>query len=160
MQYGRDALRHDDDGGAAGLSLERAAQGYIGLVVQRREAVIKQIDLRVLGNGARNRKALLLPARDIAAALCDGAGKALRLGGNEIGSLCDLSGLLHIGIGDVVAAELEVGVDRAAEQHTLLGHIAKAVVQLRLGQLAYIHTADGHTACRCIVKARDQVEQR
>ena len=69
VQHGGDALRHNNDRGVVGFSLQRTAQRHVGLVVQRREAVIKQIDLRVLGNGAGNRKALLLPTGDVAAAL-------------------------------------------------------------------------------------------
>ncbi len=73
VQHGGDALRHNNDCGVVSFSFQRTAQRHVGLVVQRREAVVKQIDLRVLGNGAGNRKALLLPAGDVAAALGDGA---------------------------------------------------------------------------------------
>ncbi len=79
MQHGGDALRHNNDRGVVGFSLQRTAQRHVGLVVQRREAVVKQIDLRVLGNGAGNRKALLLPAGDVAAALGNRAVEALGL---------------------------------------------------------------------------------
>lgn len=93
MQHSGDALRHNNDRGVVGFSLQRTAQRHVGLVVQRREAVVKQIDLRVLGNGAGNRKALLLPAGDVAAALGNRAVEALRLGGDELRGLGDLGGL-------------------------------------------------------------------
>ena len=96
VQHGGDALRHNNDRGVVGFSLQRTAQRHVGLVVQRREAVVKQIDLRVLGNGAGNRKALLLPAGDVAAALGNRAVEALWLGGDELRGLGDLGGLLCV----------------------------------------------------------------
>ena len=84
VQHGGDALCHNDHGGVVGLCLQSAAQGYIGLVVQRREAVVKQIDLGIFGNCPGNGKPLLLAARYVGAALCDGALVALRLCFNKI----------------------------------------------------------------------------
>lgn len=110
MQHGGDALRHNNDRGVVSFSLQRTAQRHVGLVVQRREAVVKQIDLRVLGNSAGNRKALLLPAGDVAAALGNRAVEALGLSGDELRGLGNLGGLLCVGVGCVVAAELRLDV--------------------------------------------------
>ncbi len=44
---GGDALGDDQHSAVAGLLLERLAQGGVGLEIQRREAVIKDIDRRL-----------------------------------------------------------------------------------------------------------------
>ena len=89
VEHRGDALCHDDDGGVAGLRLQGTAQGHVGLVVQGGEAVVKQIDARRFCNGARNGKALFLPAGDVGAALRDGAVVAFGLGVDELGGLCN-----------------------------------------------------------------------
>ena len=73
VEDGGNALCHDDHGGVVGLLLQRTAQGDIRLVVKGGEAVVEQIDLRLLGNGAGDGEPLLLAAGYIGAALCNGA---------------------------------------------------------------------------------------
>ena len=159
MEYSGDALRHDDHGGVVGLGLQRTAQGHVGLVVQRREAVVEQIDPGFLGNGAGNGKPLLLAAGNVGAALCDGALVALGLGLDELGGLCDGSCFLHSGVGDLLAAELQVAFDGAAEQHTLLGHITQQAVQGLLRHIPHIDAVHGDLAAGDIIEAGDQVQQ-
>ena len=84
---------------------------------------------------------------------------ALGLCVDELGGLRNGSSLFHIGIGDVLPAELQVRVDGAAEQHALLGHIAQQVVQLCLRHIAHIDAIHGHAAAGDIIKAGDEVEQ-
>ena len=53
---------------------------------------------------------------------------------------------MHLCVGDILAAEFQVAVNGAAEQHTLLGHIAQQVVQLCLWHLAHVNAVHGHLA--------------
>ena len=80
VQHGRNALRHDDDGSVVGLGFQCATQRHVGFVVQRREAIVKQVNPRVLGNRAGDGQPLFLPAGDIAAALGNRSVVALGLG--------------------------------------------------------------------------------
>ena len=65
MQHCGDSLGHNDDGGVVCLGFQGTAQGHVGLVIQRREAVIKQVDARLFSDGTRNGKTLFLPADEI-----------------------------------------------------------------------------------------------
>ena len=131
-------------------------QFFDELLGQRR---LRTLDNHINGNGTGDGQALLLAAGHVGAALGDGALAALRLCVDELGGLCDGSGLFHGGVGDVVPAELQVAVDGAAEQHPLLGHIAQQVVQLCLGHLAHVDAVHGHAAAGHVVEAGDQVQQ-
>ena len=57
---------------SAVFSRQRPAQDHVGLVVQRGEAVVKEIYLGLLGNGPGDGQPLLLPAGDVGASLGDG----------------------------------------------------------------------------------------
>ena len=57
-----DALRHDQAGRVAQLARQTGAEAGIGAVIQRGERIIKDEDLRLAGQCARDGKALLLAA--------------------------------------------------------------------------------------------------
>ena len=46
---------------------------------------------------------------------------ALGLCLDKISGLCNGGGFVHLCVGDILAAEFQVAVNGAAEQHTLLG---------------------------------------
>ena len=54
---GADALRDDEHGGVRGFALERGAQLRVGREVERREAVVEDVDVRLADDRARNRRA-------------------------------------------------------------------------------------------------------
>ena len=59
---GPDPLGHNQDRSILRDGFEAAAQNGIRLIVQGRERVIKDIDIRFFHDGPSNRQALLLPA--------------------------------------------------------------------------------------------------
>ena len=67
-----DALAHHHDRGVRDRAGELGAQPSVRGVVERGEGVVKDDDLRPLGEGARYGEALALPAGDVGAALGDG----------------------------------------------------------------------------------------
>ena len=69
VQDGAQALRHDDDRGVVRLLGQRLTQRGVRLIVERGKAVVKQVHLRVLGDGARDGQALPLPAGHVRPAL-------------------------------------------------------------------------------------------
>ena len=88
MHDGRYTLRHDQDCAVFGFRCQCPAQFQIGAEVQRRKAVVKQIELRTPDNGTGNGEPLLLSAREVLSSLLDGGiisadlieDKLLRLG--------------------------------------------------------------------------------
>ena len=73
---GGDALRHDDLRAPGDAPVQGSAQVFLRQEVQRGEAVVKNIDGRVLDDGTRDGKALLLAAGEVFARLPDLVGQA------------------------------------------------------------------------------------
>jgi hypothetical protein len=91
-----DPLSDDQARDAGGLLFQRRPQYPIGLVVERRERIVEDLDLRVSVDGAGDGEALLLTAGDVRAALGDVAFiLALHLL-NEIGALGNPDGPVDI----------------------------------------------------------------
>ena len=67
----RDALRDEERRRPAAEPADRPAQRGVGRKVQRARAVVEDQDLRLFDQRARNRKPLLLAAREIPAALLE-----------------------------------------------------------------------------------------
>ena len=93
MQHRRDALRHDDHGLAAQARVQLLAQRGVGLVVERREAVVEQVGARLGGQRAGDGQALALAARHVRAALRHARAQAFLLRGDELRRLGDVDGL-------------------------------------------------------------------
>src|SRR5439155_12591948 len=96
--------------------LEGHSQSRIGAGVERREAVIEEVDRRPLHDGARDREPLALPTRHIGPTLVD---RRLELAGhrrNEVPSLRDLERTPKLRVGGALVAEAEVLRDRALEE--------------------------------------------
>ena len=72
VQDGADPLRDHDHGRVLGLALESGAQHRIGLEVERREAVVEDVDVGLLDERASDGEPLALAAGDVGAALGDG----------------------------------------------------------------------------------------
>ena len=60
IHNGSHALSHNQDGGLLGHFLEPLAQLGVSLIVQGREGIVEDIDIRALNYGTGNRQALLL----------------------------------------------------------------------------------------------------
>ena len=154
------ALGHDDDRGLVELAGERGAQARVGAEVERREAVVEDVDVRSLDERPRDGQALALPARDVGAALRDGRLEALRELAHEVARLGDLEGLPELLVRGVRVAVAQVARDRAAEEVGLLGHHADARPELLAIDLADVDAVDEHGAGGHVVEARQQVHER
>lgn len=67
---GADTLCHDEDGSVLRLFLQRLAQRGVRLEVQGREAVIENVELRLLHQRPGDGQTLLLSAGEVGPALC------------------------------------------------------------------------------------------
>ena len=159
MQDGAQALRHDDDRGVVRLLGQRLTQRGVRLIVERGEAVVKQVHLRMLGDGARDGQALPLPAGHVRPALRHRREEVVRPRPDEVLGLRRGGGADGVGLRDV-AGELKVRENVAREEHALLRHVAEQSAQAGLRQAAHVHAADADRAAGRIIKARDEVEQR
>ena len=101
------ALRHDEHRRVVRLPGQGLPQRGVGLIVERGEAVVKQIHLRVLGDGARDRQALPLPAGDVRPALRHRRKEMLRPRPDEVLGLRGGGGADGVRLRDI-AGELEV----------------------------------------------------
>ena len=113
----------------------------------------------MLGDGARDRQALPLPAGDVRPALCHRREEMLRPRPDEVLGLRGGGGADGVRLRDT-AGELEIREDIAREEHALLRHIAEHGAQLRRLHTAHIHAADADCAAGRVVKARDEVQKR
>ena len=126
---GRDALCHDHERGVGDVFGQLFAQARVGLVVKRAKRVVEHHDLGLFGQGAGDGQTLALTARNIGATLADGGVvTALALGDKVLG-LGDARGLVHVIVAYHVAGKLEVALDSAREQATLLRDVTNAAAQ-------------------------------
>ena len=101
---GRDAVR-DDDAGAPDHDVAQAVQnGALGARVDAGQRVVEHQHARLAGDGAGERQALLLAAREGDAALADDGVVAVREGVEVGGDAGDLRGAPHDRVGRVVGA--------------------------------------------------------
>jgi hypothetical protein len=77
MDHGRQAVRDDDRGAAALDRFQRRLDIGLGAAVERAGRLVEDQDRRVLDQGARDRDALLLAARELQAALADAGVEAV-----------------------------------------------------------------------------------
>ena len=76
----RQAMRDRDHGAPAHQPAERLADRLLGFAVERGGRLVEQQDRRVLQEGARDRDALALSARQLDAAVADHGRQALAAG--------------------------------------------------------------------------------
>ena len=116
-----DALGDDDHRRVADLSRQRGAQPRVGPEVERREAVVEDVDLGPLDERPGDREPLALAAGQVGAALGDRRLEpAVELADEALG-LGDLERRPQLVVGRVGLAVAQVAGDRAAEQERLLG---------------------------------------
>ncbi len=154
------ALRDDDHRRLARLVHERRAQPRVGLEVQRREAVVEDVDLRALHERARDGEALTLAAGDVGAALRDRGVELLGHLGDELRALRDLERAPQLVLGGVLVAVAQVARHRAGEQERPLRDEADLAPQVFAAHLAHVDAVDEHAAAGHVVEARDQVDER
>ena len=117
-----DPLGDDDRRWRPSISRARAARRQrVGLEVERREAVVEDVDLGPLDQRPGDRQALALAARQVRAALRDRRVEALGQLADEVSAWAMRRARPQLLVGRVGLAEAEVAGDRAAEQEGLLG---------------------------------------
>ena len=135
---GADALGDDDHRRVGRLLLERRAQPGVGREVERREAVVEDLDPGLLGERPGDGEALALPAGDVGAALVDQRLEPLGHLAHELAALGDLEEVPELLVGGLLVAVAQVVGHRAAEQERLLRHEADPVPQVLQRHLAHV----------------------
>ncbi len=121
-----DPLGDDDHRGIAGVRRKRGAQAGVGGHVEGREGVVERVDIGAAHQSPGDCQALALAAGDVRAPLGNGGFEAAH-GLHEVGRLCHLEGLPHLGFGGVGLAVAKVAGHGAAEQIGALGYEADAL---------------------------------
>ena len=157
---GADALGHNDHNGIPGLGVQGTAQGRVGLEVQRGEAVVKEVEVRLPEDGPGDGQTLPLSAGDVGAAGGHVGVKAEFLLLHEVQRLGHLQRVVGLRLGGVRLAPPEVVQNGPGEEESLLGHDADVLSQLLLPVVPDVAAVDQHGALRGVVVAGNQVQQR
>ncbi len=121
----RQAVRDGDHRAAHHQPVERFLDRFFRGAVQRRGGFVEQQDRRVLQDGARNRDALPLSARELDAAVADDRVVAFRHRFDEVRAARFPGGREHFFAARLRAAVRDVLVDGAVEQGDILRHDAQ-----------------------------------
>ena len=146
--------------GGAQLGLDGALIGR----VQRRSGFVKNHHRRVFEQGAGNRHALLLAARELEAALTHHGGVALGRGADEVMNARSAGGFFDLLAAGAGLAVGDVVFHRVIEQHRVLRHDANGLAHTGLGHLLDVLPGDGDAPAFLriadIVKTVKQPRQR
>ena len=126
-------------------ALERRAQPRVRAEVERREAVVEDVDLGLLDQRPGDRQALALAARQVRAALGDRRLEAALHLLDEVARLGDLERVPQLVVGRRWIAEAQVARDRAAEQERLLGDDAERAPEVWTGRRSRTSTPSTRT---------------
>ena len=140
--------------------LERGAQARVGRGVERREAVVEQVERGLLHQRPGDRQPLALAAGDVGAALVDRGVETPGHRGDEVARLGDLEGAPQLGVARLRLPEPQVARDRAAEQERRLRNEPDRAPQLFERLVAHVDAVDEHGAAGRVEEPRDEVEQR
>ena len=160
MEDGADTLCHNNYRGIFYFFMQGFPQNHIRFVVQRGKAVVKQENLRILGNGPGDGKTLLLSAGHVAAALGDRAFIPFRLAFDKLHSLRNIGRLLHHFIRNIGTAVLDIRSDITGEQVCLLRDKTQDTSQLMLGHFPDIHAVYGNLPFCYVIKPGDKMNER
>ena len=160
MDDGRQPVGDHQGGAAAAHLFQRALDLLLGARVERAGRLVEQQDMGVLQDGAGDRHALLLAARELQAALADRRLVALRQGHDEVMDARQPGRPLDILARAVGPAVADVVVDRVVEQHRVLRHHADRGPQAVLRHLTDILAIDPHAAGGHVVEAEQDARHR
>ena len=156
-----DALGDDHHGRVADLAVERRPEPRVGLEVERREAVVEDVDLGPLDERAGDRERWRWPPDRFEPPWVTGASSPSAISRTNVLGLGDPQGVPQLVVGRVGLAEAEVAGDRAAEQERLLRDepdprpdvVAGAASRTSTPSIVRLPAGD-------VVEARDEVDQR
>eukprot|EP00760_Papus_ankaliazontas_P035441 PhM_4_TR7794/c0_g1_i1/m.94252 len=150
----------DHKGCASGEGLQRGLHLALGFVVQRTCCLVEDNDGWVLQQAACNGNALLLPARQLQAALADGCIPLVRELLDEGKQLRLARRLRNLLIRGVRLSVRNVVPNRLVEHHCVLRHDADVTAQRVLRDAGYVLTVHQDGAAFDVVEAEKQPRQR
>ena len=149
-----------DDGPALQQSGQRFLDRLLRFRVEGGGRLIEENDGRIAQKGARDGKALALPAGELQAALADDGGESRRQGFDEFRAMGGLGGGIDLriaGLGPTVAQILQ---HRAVKQGDVLLHHGDGAAQALLRHLGDVLLVDKHMAAVGIVEPLQQGQHR
>ena len=147
-----------DHGAAAHQAAERLSDRFLGFAVESGGRLVEQQDRRVLQEGARDRDALPLAARQLDAAVADHGRKTFGQRFHEVAARCD-GRAQHFIIGGVRPAVADVFQDRAMEQRDVLRHHRNRGAQALLRHPGNVLAVDADAPALHVIEALQQREQ-
>src|SRR5438105_9087995 len=124
VAHGRDAVRDDKAGALAHHAAQLGEDFLLGVGVNGRERVVEDEYARLAQHRARDRRALLLPARERDAALAHQRVEAFGEAAHVVAQARDLRRPLDLGAPRALDAEGDVLRQRLAEEERLLRNVA------------------------------------
>src|SRR6267154_1352666 len=109
--------------------------------IERARRLVEQQDRRVAQNGAGDRKALALPAREAHALLAEKGSEAAWQGIKELGRMRRLGGGADLRLCGARSAEADIFPRIGAEDHRILRHQSDALAEKRGATV-------GNSSCR------------
>src|SRR5207248_9412986 len=120
VQAGADSLGGDDLRRISSVNLERGAQPGVRAGIERREAIVEQVQWWPSHQRPGEREPLTLATREVGPTLIDLLLQLIRHGSDKVTRLRDLQRAPQLRLGRVLVAEAQVIGDRAAKQVRLL----------------------------------------
>ena len=163
MHNGTDALCNNQIRSVAGMFFKVATKCGVGLVVERRKTIVKNVDFWIARNCACDCEALLLATRNIRTALCDMSVVVFVHFFNKAFCLSDFDSLLDCFFALFAAAVIavsDVARNGTIKHYGLLWYVANAVVKRFLFVVANIYAVDKNFAIGCVVKTWNEINER
>ncbi|AQA24988.1 hypothetical protein BTZ20_5046 [Rhodococcus sp. MTM3W5.2] len=149
-------VRDGDRGASPADGVERGLHCPLRLVVQRAGRLVEDQHPRIAQQGARDRDALLLAAREPVTARADDGVIAVGQGRDQLVHLGVARRRLDVGVGGIGPGVPQVLADGGVQQVRLLGDDADQFGQFRQRDRPQVDRVDAHRAGVWVVEARNQ----
>ena len=156
VDHGGESMGDDHGGAILGHRRERLLDGLFGVAVERRGGLVEHQDARTLEDRPGDGDPLLLPARELQAALAHHRLPAVGQRLDEGPDVGHLGGLLDLGPTRVRASVEQVVVDALVEQHRVLGDDPDGGAQARLAHRADVLSIDQDAPAGEVVEPEQQ----
>src|SRR6185503_16910269 len=156
----RQAVRDDEGGAAVAQRLEAVLDHRFALAVEARGRLVEDQDPRIGEDGAGDRHALALAARQLDAALADDRVVALLELLDELVGVRDAADLFDLFQRRVRTTVAEVLGNGAVEQEIVLQHDAELLAIVAQPHAGEIPAVDEDRAAQGAVEGHDQADQR
>src|SRR3954471_2053333 len=156
----RETVRDDERGPVGQQVSHRRLNQLLALRVEVAGGFIQNEDLRRCENRPRDCEPLLLPTRQLDAALADERVIALRQAHDELVGVGTARGVCDDGVGRIVPAVRDVVAYGAVEEKDVLLHDCEQIAIAAQLEVADVGAVEENAATRGIVEPRDQVSHR